>query len=120
MAKGYWIPHIDVSDPEGGTPFAFFNFNLMKEVQLVALGAPAEYGGFTDANGEYRFWSIKPTFYPVPDDGPVGDMLRRMGRMHWGRGRRGGPCRGPGSARRSMALVRRAHRARGGGPPINS
>jgi hydroxyquinol 1,2-dioxygenase len=34
----------------------------------------------TDANGEYRFWSIKPTFYPVPDDGPVGDMLRRMGR----------------------------------------
>lgn len=34
----------------------------------------------TDADGEYRFWSIKPTFYPVPDDGPVGDMLRRMGR----------------------------------------
>jgi hydroxyquinol 1,2-dioxygenase len=34
----------------------------------------------TDANGEYRFWSIKPTYYPVPDDGPVGDMLRRMGR----------------------------------------
>jgi hydroxyquinol 1,2-dioxygenase len=34
----------------------------------------------TDANGEYRFWSIKPTFYPVPDDGPVGAMLRAMGR----------------------------------------
>jgi hydroxyquinol 1,2-dioxygenase len=34
----------------------------------------------TDANGEYRFWSIKPTFYPVPDDGPVGQMLRSMGR----------------------------------------
>ncbi len=34
----------------------------------------------TDAEGGYRFWSIKPTFYPVPDDGPVGDMLRRMGR----------------------------------------
>jgi len=34
----------------------------------------------TDADGRYRFWSIKPTFYPVPDDGPVGDMLRRMGR----------------------------------------
>jgi hydroxyquinol 1,2-dioxygenase len=34
----------------------------------------------TDTNGAYRFWSIKPTFYPVPDDGPVGDMLRRMGR----------------------------------------
>jgi hydroxyquinol 1,2-dioxygenase len=34
----------------------------------------------TDADGNYRFWSIRPTFYPVPDDGPVGDMLRRMGR----------------------------------------
>ena len=34
----------------------------------------------TDAQGNYRFWSIKPTFYPVPDDGPVGDMLRLMGR----------------------------------------
>ena len=34
----------------------------------------------TDDEGRYRFWSIKPTFYPVPDDGPVGDMLRAMGR----------------------------------------
>jgi len=34
----------------------------------------------TDTEGRYRFWSIKPTFYPVPDDGPVGDMLRQMGR----------------------------------------
>jgi hydroxyquinol 1,2-dioxygenase len=34
----------------------------------------------TDAQGNYHFWSIKPTYYPVPDDGPVGDMLRGMGR----------------------------------------
>jgi len=34
----------------------------------------------TDAQGGYRFWSIKPTYYPVPDDGPVGAMLRAMGR----------------------------------------
>jgi hydroxyquinol 1,2-dioxygenase len=34
----------------------------------------------TDGEGRYYFWSIKPTFYPVPDDGPVGDMLRAMGR----------------------------------------
>ena len=34
----------------------------------------------TDADGRYRFWSIRPTFYPVPDDGPVGVMLRKMGR----------------------------------------
>ncbi|MFM2068803.1 MAG: hypothetical protein RLZZ584_3712 [Pseudomonadota bacterium] len=34
----------------------------------------------TDADGRYHFWSIKPYYYPVPDDGPVGDMLRAMGR----------------------------------------
>ncbi|HET9976909.1 MAG TPA: intradiol ring-cleavage dioxygenase [Burkholderiaceae bacterium] len=35
---------------------------------------------YTDAEGRYHFWSIKPFYYPVPDDGPVGDMLRAMGR----------------------------------------
>lgn len=34
----------------------------------------------TDAQGRYWFRSIKPTFYPVPTDGPVGRMLRKMGR----------------------------------------
>ena len=34
----------------------------------------------TDADGQYRFRSIRPTFYPVPSDGPVGAMLRKMGR----------------------------------------
>jgi hydroxyquinol 1,2-dioxygenase len=34
----------------------------------------------TDAEGRYWFRSIRPTFYPVPTDGPVGQMLRRMGR----------------------------------------
>jgi hydroxyquinol 1,2-dioxygenase len=34
----------------------------------------------TDAAGRYRFRSIRPTFYPVPTDGPVGRMLRAMGR----------------------------------------
>lgn len=34
----------------------------------------------TDAEGRYWFWSIKPSFYPVPVDGPVGRMLAGMGR----------------------------------------
>ncbi len=34
----------------------------------------------TDAEGRYSFWSIKPEYYPVPSDGPVGLMLRKMGR----------------------------------------
>ena len=34
----------------------------------------------TDAEGRYSFWSIRPEYYPVPTDGPVGVMLRKMGR----------------------------------------
>jgi len=34
----------------------------------------------TDAGGRYWFRSIRPTYYPVPTDGPVGRMLRKMGR----------------------------------------
>ncbi|HVN44482.1 MAG TPA: dioxygenase [Steroidobacteraceae bacterium] len=34
----------------------------------------------TDAEGRYSFRSIRPTFYAVPTDGPVGRMLRKMGR----------------------------------------
>jgi hydroxyquinol 1,2-dioxygenase len=34
----------------------------------------------TDEQGRYRFWSIKPFYYPVPVDGPVGRMLTKMGR----------------------------------------
>jgi hypothetical protein len=38
---------VDVSDPEGGTPWSFFNYNWVEQVQIVALGANAEYGEFT-------------------------------------------------------------------------
>jgi hydroxyquinol 1,2-dioxygenase len=34
----------------------------------------------TDAQGNYSFWSIRPSYYPVPDDGPVGKMLHGLGR----------------------------------------
>jgi hydroxyquinol 1,2-dioxygenase len=30
----------------------------------------------TDAEGRYWFWSIRPSCYPIPDDGPVGAMMR--------------------------------------------
>lgn len=30
----------------------------------------------TNANGRFYFWSVMPTSYPIPDDGPVGDMLK--------------------------------------------
>ncbi len=34
----------------------------------------------TDSEGRYRFRSIKPASYPVPTDGPVGQMLNAVGR----------------------------------------
>ncbi len=33
-----------------------------------------------DAEGRYEFRSVKPRSYPVPDDGPVGVLLRAQGR----------------------------------------
>ena len=43
----------------------------------------------TDAEGRYWFWSIRPNYYPIPDDGPVGEMMRatqrginRPGHLH--------------------------------------
>jgi hydroxyquinol 1,2-dioxygenase len=33
-----------------------------------------------DESGRVWFWTIVPSFYPIPDDGPVGDMLRAQGR----------------------------------------
>ena len=34
----------------------------------------------TDAEGRFWFRSIAPCYYPVPTDGPVGEMLRLQGR----------------------------------------
>ena len=31
---------------------------------------------FSDARGRYRFWGLFPTPYPIPHDGPVGDLLK--------------------------------------------
>ncbi len=35
---------------------------------------------FSAADGSYRFWAITPTPYPIPHDGPVGQMLDATGR----------------------------------------
>lgn len=35
---------------------------------------------FTDDNGRYAFWGLRPTPYPIPHDGPVGRMLEKVGR----------------------------------------
>lgn len=44
-------------------------------------GALAGRGGLVAGpEGEYRFWSVRPSAYPIPADGPVGDLLRATGR----------------------------------------
>jgi catechol 1,2-dioxygenase len=34
----------------------------------------------TGADGRYHFRGVKPKFYPIPDDGPVGKLLTALGR----------------------------------------
>jgi hydroxyquinol 1,2-dioxygenase len=52
-----------------------YDMQLPQETGMKARGRIR-----TDAEGRYWFRSIRPTFYPVPTDGPVGRMLRHMGR----------------------------------------
>jgi hydroxyquinol 1,2-dioxygenase len=35
---------------------------------------------YSDASGHYRFWGITPVPYPIPHDGPVGQLLAAVGR----------------------------------------
>lgn len=37
----------------------------------------------SDAQGRVYFWSILAEAYPIPDDGPVGQMLKALGRHPW-------------------------------------
>jgi hypothetical protein len=43
------IDGVDTRDPEGGTAWTFYNYNMVEEYQFQGLGAPAEYGGYTGA-----------------------------------------------------------------------
>ena len=37
----------------------------------------------TDGHGHFGFRSVKPAGYPIPIDGPVGDLVRATGRHHY-------------------------------------
>lgn len=43
------IDGVDTRDPEAGSAWVFFNYNIIEEVQVGGVGAPAEYGGFSGA-----------------------------------------------------------------------
>jgi hydroxyquinol 1,2-dioxygenase len=36
---------------------------------------------FSESDGRFWFWTVRPTAYPIPTDGPVGDLLRVAGRQ---------------------------------------
>lgn len=40
---------VDTRDPDGGTAWTYFNYNIVQEVEVKGVGAPAEYGAFTGA-----------------------------------------------------------------------
>ncbi|MCF4129691.1 intradiol ring-cleavage dioxygenase [Methylobacterium sp. SyP6R] len=49
--------------------------------QLDALGGLAGRAQFrTDRQGRFHFWTVMPAWYPIPADGPVGEMLNATSR----------------------------------------
>ena len=48
-ANALMLDGVDTRDPEGGTAWTFYNYNIIDSVQVGSLGQPAEYGGFTGA-----------------------------------------------------------------------
>ena len=56
-SNSYMIDGVDVSDPEGGTIWVFASHNWIQEVQVIGLGAAAEYGGFTGVASNSLFRS---------------------------------------------------------------
>jgi hydroxyquinol 1,2-dioxygenase len=51
------------------------------DVQYSDLAEPRGRGWFeSGADGRVEFWSVKPEAYPIPDDGPVGELLEAGGR----------------------------------------
>lgn len=76
-----------VTDPQGGpivdvevdvwqaSPVGFYENQDESQADMNLRGKFT-----TDANGRFWFRSVKPAGYPVPTDGPVGDLLRAQGR----------------------------------------
>ena len=54
------------------------------DVQRPHLAASQGRGELrAERDGAFWFWTVKPEPYPIPDDGPVGDLLRATHRSPW-------------------------------------
>jgi hypothetical protein len=73
-ANALLLDGVDTRDPEGGSAWTFFAFNLVDEVQVGGLGAPAEYGAFMGAvvntvtkSGTNRFSGLFEAYWTTGD-----------------------------------------------------
>jgi hydroxyquinol 1,2-dioxygenase len=74
-----------------GAPIAGANLEIWMaddegnyDVQYADLDHPENRGHIASADdGRYWFWSVLPEAYPIPHDGPVGDLLTAAGRHPW-------------------------------------
>ena len=62
------------SDQDG-----YYDVQQKQDLQGVSMRARLR----TDESGKFRFWTVRPAPYPVPHDGPVGNMLEAQGRHPW-------------------------------------
>jgi catechol 1,2-dioxygenase len=67
------IPHA-LLDVWAASPAGLYDLQLPEEQGMNLRGRFR-----TDADGQFHFQSVKPSSYPVPVDGPVGEMLHALG-----------------------------------------
>jgi hydroxyquinol 1,2-dioxygenase len=82
--------YVDVRFSSGGSALAKAIVDVWQsdsegfyDVQRSELGSRMRGRFETDSDGGLRFWTIMPTAYPIPDDGPVGEMLKATNRHPW-------------------------------------
>ena len=70
QANAYWFDGVDISNPLDGSYWIYPNYNWIEEVQVVGIGAPAEYGGFSGVvtnsvsrSGSNQYHGLFETFY---------------------------------------------------------
>ena len=81
------LADVRITDPDGTpVPGAVVdvwqsNDDGFYDLQLPDLDGPVLRARLvSDEQGRLTFWSILPSAYPIPDDGPVGEMLTAVGR----------------------------------------
>jgi hypothetical protein len=74
-SNSYMVDGVDVSDPESGTIWLFSNHNWIQEVQVIGLGANAEWGGFTGVASNSLFRSGSNSYRGLFETGYENDAM---------------------------------------------